>query len=72
MNIDQYKNSIKQIVDSTDNELLLIYWEKQLQHDIEHINEIVLSDQEWSFVEEGLADYKAGNVISFDEFISKR
>ncbi len=42
MNIDQYKNSIKQIIDSTNNELLLIHWEKQLQHDIAYINEITL------------------------------
>ena len=72
MNIDQYKNSIKQIVDSTNNESLLIHWEKQLQWDIEHLNEIKLSDQEWNLVQEGLADYANGNVISLEEFINKR
>ena len=72
MNIDQYKNSIKQIVASTNNESLLIHWEKQLQWDIEHLNEIKLSDQEWNLVQEGLADYANGNVISLEEFINKR
>ena len=72
MNIDQYKNSIKQIVDSTNNESLLMHWEKQLQWDVEHLNEITLSDQEWNLVQEGEADYKNGNVISLEEFLNKR
>ncbi|HEY8688754.1 MAG TPA: hypothetical protein VIM07_05920 [Chitinophagaceae bacterium] len=72
MNADQYKNSIKQIVDSTNNELLLMHWEKQLQWDIGHVNEIKLSDQEWNLVEEGLTDYANGDVISLEEFINKR
>ncbi|MEO6455388.1 MAG: hypothetical protein ABIN97_15010 [Ginsengibacter sp.] len=72
MNIDQYKNSIRKIVDSTNNESLLIHWEKQLQWDIEHLNEINLSEQEWNLVQEGLADYENGNVISLEEFINKR
>lgn len=72
MNIDQYKNSIKQIIDSVNNESLLMHWEKQLQWDIEHLNEVKLSDGEWNLVQEGLADYEDGNVISLEEFINKR
>lgn len=72
MNADQYKNSIKQIVDSTNNESLLMHWQKQLQWDLEHLNEIKLSDQEWNLVQEGLTDYANGDVISLEEFINKR
>ncbi len=72
MNIDQYKNSIKRIIDSTNNESLLIHWEKQLQWDVEHLNEIQLSEHEWNLVQEGLADYAEGNIVSFDEFLKKR
>ena len=72
MNTEKYKNSIKQIVDSTNNESLLMHWEKQLQWDIEHFNEIKLSDQEWNLVQEGLTDYTNGEVISLEEFINKR
>ena len=72
MNTEHYKNSIKQIVDSTNNESLLMHWEKQLQWDIEHLKEIMLSDQEWNLVQEGLADYANGDIISLEEFINKR
>lgn len=72
MSTEKYKNSIKQIVDSTNNESLLMHWEKQLQWDIEHLSEIKLSDQEWNLVQEGLTDYANGDVISLEEFINKR
>ena len=72
MSTEKYKNSIKQIVDSTNNESLLMHWEKQLQWDIEHLSEIKLSDQEWNLVQKGLTDYANGDVISLEEFINKR
>jgi hypothetical protein len=72
MSLDDYKNSIKEIVDSTDNELLLKHWEKQLQWDIDNLKEADLSDEEWNMVEEGISDYRNGNVISLEEFINKR
>jgi hypothetical protein len=72
MTADQYKNSIKQIIDSTDNEFLLKHWEKQLQWDIDNLKETNLSNEEWHLVEEGIADYKNGDVISLEEFINKR
>ncbi len=72
MSLDDYKNSIKEIVDFTDNELLLKHWEKQLQWDIDNLKEADLSDEEWHMVEEGIADYRNGNVISLEEFINKR
>lgn len=70
MNTEQYKNSIKQIIDSTDNELLLKHWQKQLLWDIN--NEADLSDEEWNLVAEGLDDYRKGKVLSLEEFIIKR
>jgi hypothetical protein len=72
MNINDYKSSIKQIVDSTNNELLLSHWEKQLRWDIEHSKEIELSPEEWILVEEGIADYEKGEVLSLQEFLNKR
>ena len=72
MNLDNYKNSIKQIIDSTDNEFLLMHWEKQLQWDINNLKETDLSNEEWHLVQEGIADYRNGDIISLEEFINKR
>ncbi len=72
MSLDNYKDSIKQIIDSTNNEFLLRYWEKQLQWDINNLKETDLSNEEWRLVKEGIADYRNGDVISLEEFINKR
>jgi len=72
MSVTEYKESIKHLIDSTNDELLLKYWKKQLEWDIQHKEEIELSIEEWSLVEEGLVDYEKGNVISLEEFMSQR
>jgi len=72
MNLRDYKNSIKSIIDSTNNEALLKHWKKQLEWDAQHQEEIELSKEEWKMVEEGLADYESGAVLSFEEFLKKR
>lgn len=72
MSLNDYKDSIKNIIDSTNNELLLKRWKKQLEWDIQHQQEIELSQNEWQLVQEGLAGYESGNVLSFEEFINKR
>lgn len=72
MSITEYKEVIKHLIDSTDNELLLKHWKKQLEWDVQHEKEIELSAEEWSLAEEGLADYEKGDVVSLEEFISQR
>ncbi len=72
MSLYNYKKAIKNIIDSTDDETLLKHWKKQLEHDMENQNAIELSNEEWSLVQEGIANYKNGEVISLEEFISKR
>jgi hypothetical protein len=72
MSIKDYKESIKNIFDSTNNELLLKHWKKQLEWDIQHQDEIQLTHEEWQMVEEGLADYENGSVLSFEEFLRKK
>ncbi len=72
MDLRKYKESIKQLVDYTDNEMLLQHWKKQLEWDVEHQHEFELSAQEWSLVQEGIADYENGEVITLEEFIGKR
>jgi predicted transcriptional regulator len=72
MSIAEYKENIKKLIDATDNETLLRHWKMQLERDIEHSNEIELNEDEWNLVQEGLADYNAGEVISLEEFISGR
>lgn len=72
MDLDNYKITIKTIVDSTNNEALLKHWQKQLEWDVQRQKEISLSDDEWSLVNEGLADYQTGKVLSLEEFINKR
>lgn len=72
MSVSEYKEAIKNIIDSTNNETLLKHWKKQLECDMENQDAIELSDEEWNLVQEGIADYKNGEVISLEEFISKR
>ena len=72
MNLNDFKDSIKTIIDSTNNEALLKHWKKQLEWDIRHQQEIEFSKEEWELVEEGLADYENGAVLSFEEFLQKR
>jgi hypothetical protein len=72
MNLNDYKNSIKTIIDSTNNEGLLKHWKRQLEWDIQHQEEIELSDEELKLVEEGLTDYEHGAFLSFEEFLQKR
>lgn len=72
MSLSEYKESIKQLIDATNNELLLKHWKKQLEWDVEHESELELTDEEWSLVREGIADYEKGNVISLEDFINKR
>lgn len=72
MDVDQYKLSIKRIVDSRNNEILLRDWEQQLKRDINNFSERDLSIDEWKLVEDGIADYKNGHVISLEEFINKK
>lgn len=72
MSISEYKNSIKEIIDSTDNELLLKTWKKQLELDLNNFKEADLSPEAWNLVQEGLADYESGDILSMEEFVSKR
>lgn len=72
MSLNEYKLLIKNLVDSTDNELLLKHWKKQLEWDVEHEKELELSRDELKLVQDGLQDYENGDVISLEEFISKR
>ena len=72
MNLNDYKNSIKKIIETTNNEALLKHWKKQLEWDIQNQEEIELTQEEWKLVEEGLEDYKNNAVLSFEEFLKKR
>ena len=72
MSLNEYKESIKNLIDTTDNEVLLKHWKEQLEWDVKNQDEVTLSDEEWNLVEEGIADYEKGEVISLEEFISKR
>ena len=72
MNLTEYKETIKKLVDSTDNETLLMHWKNQLEWDVKHQDKVGFSDEEMSLVQEGIAEYEKGEVISFEEFISKR
>ena len=72
MSVNEYKEAIKSLIDSTNNEMLLKHWKKQLEWNVEHENEIELSSEEWSLVQEGVTDYENGELISLEEFISKR
>ncbi len=66
------KTQLKNIIDSTENEALLKHWKRQLEWDIQHQEEIELSQQEWNLVQEGIADYEKGDVLTLEEFLHKR
>ncbi|PVD49770.1 hypothetical protein DC498_23260 [Terrimonas sp.] len=72
MSLNEYKESIKNLVDSINDETLLKHWKHQIEWDIENSDAIELSAEEWSLVQEGIADYKKGDVITLEDFISKR
>ncbi len=72
MDLREYKEAIKQLVDFTDNKMLLQHWKQQLEWDVEHQHELDLSAEEWDMINEGIADYDNGEVITLEEFISKR
>ena len=72
MSLDEYKEAIKSLVDSTNDETLLMHWKHQLEWDLENRDAIELSVEEWSLVQEGIAEYTKGEIISFEDFISKR
>lgn len=72
MILNKYKEAIKNLVDSTNDETLLKHWKYQIEWDIENKDAIELSSEEWSMVQEGIEDYKRGNVITFEDFIDKR
>ena len=72
MSIAEYKESIKKLVDSTNNEDLLKGWKIQLEHDLEAGNEVEFDEEEWLLIQQGLDEYAKGETISFEEFINKR
>jgi hypothetical protein len=72
MSISDYKNSIKELIDSTDNESLLKNWKSQLEWDLEHLKATGFSPEEWNLVQEGIADYENGDILSLQEFLTKR
>jgi hypothetical protein len=72
MHLNEYKESIKSLIDSTDDETLLKHWKYQIEWDIENKDAIELSAEEWNLIQEGIADYKRGDVITFEDFIRKR
>lgn len=72
MSVSEYKEAIKTLLDSTDDEALLKHWKHQLEWDLENRGAFNLSKEEWNLVEEGLAEYKKGEVISFEDFMSRR
>ena len=72
MSISEYKTSLKNLIEATNDETLLKYWKAQLEWDIKHGGEIELSVEEWQAVQEGLTDYENGRVMSLREFIEKR
>jgi len=39
---------------------------------LENTDAIELSVEEWHLVQEGVLEYKKGEVVSFEDFISKR
>lgn len=43
-----------------------------IEKDSENQEGILLTDEEWELVQEGLADYFNGDVISLEEFIKER
>jgi len=72
MSLAEYKESIKKIVDATNDEALLKGWKILLEHDLKQENEVEFTDGEWLQIQKGLEDYRRNETISFEEFINKR
>jgi len=72
MCITEYKESIKKLVDNTESEALLKAWKFQLERDTKESLEAAFTEDEWNLVQEGPAEYGNNEMISFEEFISKR
>lgn len=72
MSLDEYKEAIKSMVDSTNDKKLLMHWKHQLEWDLENPDSIELSAEELNLVQEGITEYGKGEIISFEDFISKR
>jgi len=72
MSIAEYKESIKKLVDNTESEALLRSWKFMLERDINETTETEFSEEEWNLVQEGVTEYGNNEMISFEEFISKR
>ena len=53
MSINNYKTSLKSMIDSTNNETLLKQWKEVSEWDVKYKREIALSDEEWQAVQEG-------------------
>ena len=45
MSLHHYKEAIRNIIDSTDDEMLLKHWKKQLEHDMENQDAIELTNE---------------------------
>ena len=72
MSIAEYKESIKKLVDNTESEALLKSWKFLLERDIKEESEAEFTEEEWNLVQEGITEYGNNEMISFEEFISKR
>lgn len=72
MSIAEYKESIKKLVDNTESEALLKSWKFLLERDTQEKSEADFTDEEWNLVQEGITEYGNNEMISFEEFISKR
>ena len=72
MSLSDYKEAIKNIIDWTNNELLLKHWKQQIEWDVENQSVFEFSDEEWNLVQEGIEEYKKGETISMQDFTSKR
>ena len=59
-------------MDSTNDETLLKHWKHQLEWDLKNRDAIELSAEEWNLVQKAVAEYNKGDVISFEDFMSKR
>jgi hypothetical protein len=76
MSLEDCKEAIKELVDSTDNELLLQHWKMQLEWDVQHQDEFSFSVEEFQLVGEGIQDYKkrkrsiVGRIYQQAEMIS--
>ena len=72
MSLNEYKEAIKNLVDSIDDTTLLKHWKLQIEWDIQNKDAVQLSPEEWRLVQEGIIEYEKGEVITFEDFINKR